>query len=98
MARTVSLKRCEPSVICSFRKSALSVEVPRRIAADRDTAVHTMTPKRTASKEMITGFVEINMFIHSALKLNLMSGSTLNYFTRWTLRHTLLDLKRVPFK
>ncbi len=38
--RTASLKRCEPSVICSFRKYALLVEVPRGNAADRDTAVY----------------------------------------------------------
>ncbi len=67
-AGTVSLKRREPTVICSFRKSALLVEVPRGIAADRDTAVHTMMPTRTASRQMMNGFVEINTFIHSAPK------------------------------
>ncbi len=55
-------------MICSFRKSALLVEVPRGIAADRDTAVRTITPTRTASRQMMNGFVEINTFIHSALK------------------------------
>ncbi len=53
--------------ICSFRKSALLVEVPRGIAADRDTAVRTVTPTRTASRQM-NGFVEINTFIHLAPK------------------------------
>ncbi len=68
MAGTASLKRHKPTVICSFRKSALLVEVPRGIAADRDTAVHTVTPTRTASIQMMNGFVEINTFIHSAPK------------------------------
>ncbi len=67
-ARTASLKRREPTVICSFRKSALLVEVPRGIAADRDTAVRTVTPTRTASRQRMNGFVEINTFIHSAPK------------------------------
>ncbi len=53
---------------CSFRKSALLVEVPRGIAADRDTAVRTVTPTRTASRQMMNGFVEINTFIHLAPK------------------------------
>ncbi len=48
-AGTASLKRCEPTVICSFWKSALLVEVPRGIAADRDTAVRTVAQTRTAS-------------------------------------------------
>ncbi len=60
--------RCKPTVICSFRKSALLVEVPRGIAADRDTTVHTVTPTRTASRQMMNGFVEITTFIHSAPK------------------------------
>ncbi len=55
-------------MICSFKKSALLVEVPRGIAADRDTAVRTVTPTRTASRQKMNGFVEINTFIHSALK------------------------------
>ncbi len=67
-AGTASLKRHEPTVIRSFRKSALLVEVPRGISADRDTAVHTVTPTRTASRQMMNGFVEINTFIHSAPK------------------------------
>ncbi len=67
-AGTASLKRCEPTVICSFRKSALLVELPRGNAADRDRAVFTVTPTRTASRQMMNGFVEINTFIHSAPK------------------------------
>ncbi len=42
--------------------------MPRGIAADRDTAVRTVTPTRTASRQMMNVFVEINRFIHSALK------------------------------
>ncbi len=38
------------------------------MAADRDTAVRTVTPTRTASRQMMNGFVEINTFIHSAPK------------------------------
>ncbi len=49
-------------------KSALLVEVPRGIAADRDTAVRTMAQTRTASRQMMIGFVEINTFIHSTPK------------------------------
>ncbi len=41
--------------------------MPRGIAADRDTAVRTVTPTRTASRQM-NGFVEINTFIHLAPK------------------------------
>ncbi len=63
-AGTASLNRCEPTAICSFRKSALLVQVPKGVAADRDTAVRTITPTRTASRQMMNGFVEINMFIH----------------------------------
>ncbi len=67
-AGIASLNRCEPTVICSFRKSALLVEVPREIATDRVAAVRTVTPTRTASRQILNGFVEINTFIHSALK------------------------------
>ncbi len=56
------------ALFCSFRKSALLVEVPRGIAADRDTAVRTVMPTRTASRQMMNGFVETNTFIDSALK------------------------------
>ncbi len=42
--------------------------MPRGLAADRDTAVRTVTPTRTASRQMMNGFVEINTFIHSAPK------------------------------
>ncbi len=42
MDETASLKRREPSMICSFRKFALLIEVPRGITADRDTAVRTV--------------------------------------------------------
>ncbi len=41
--------------------------MPRGIAADRETAVRTVTPTRTASRQM-NGFVEINTFIHLAPK------------------------------
>ncbi len=42
--------------------------MPRGIAADWDTAVRTVTPTRTASRQIMNGFVEINTFIHSAPK------------------------------
>ncbi len=42
--------------------------MPRGIAADRDTTVRTLTPIRTASRQMMNGFVEINTFIHLTTK------------------------------
>ncbi len=64
-----------------FRKSALLVEVPRGVTTDRNTAVHTVTLTRTASRqidEWICGDLHIHPLGSEAK--NLKSGCNCRLF------------------